>query len=69
VQQLRNSILIVLGAGSVLAMYVLSGSFNSATSIEPGLVLAVAGYVVLWMGAVREYVVSGEQGLPALGIV
>jgi hypothetical protein len=54
-RQMRNAVFAALAVGSVLALYVLSGSFNAATSIEPGFVLTIAGYAVLWVGCIREY--------------
>jgi len=54
-QQMRNAVFASLGVGSVLVLYVLSGSFNPVTSIEPGFVLAMAGYVILLVGSVQEY--------------
>lgn len=65
-RHMRNAVLTALGVGSVLIFYVLSGSFNSATSIEPGFVLAIAGYVVLWVGSIREYVALPARLHPTL---
>ena len=60
---LRNSTLAALVAGSVAMLYLLSDHFNSVTTIEPGFMLAMAGYVVSWVGAIREYVVH-RPGMP-----
>jgi hypothetical protein len=65
-QQMRNAVFASLGVGSVLVLYVLSGSFNAITSIEPGFVLAMAGYVVLWVGSVKEYFSFNAALRPAI---
>jgi hypothetical protein len=67
--QMRKAIFAALGAGSILVLYVLSGSINPATSIESGFVLAIVGYVVLWVGGVREYASFGGRLSPVLAIV
>jgi hypothetical protein len=68
-RQTRNAVFAALAVGSVLALYVLSGSFNAAISIEPGFVLAMAGYIVLWVGGVREYITPIGRLQPALAVV
>jgi hypothetical protein len=68
-RQMRNAVLATLAVGSVLMLYVLSGSFNAFTTIEPGFILAIAGYVVLWVGSVREYVSLNPALHPAIAAV
>jgi hypothetical protein len=57
IHQQRNAIFAALAVGSIALIYLLSGSFNSITTTEPGFYLAIAGYLLLWVGGVREYVV------------
>lgn len=52
----RNITFAALGIGSVAILYLLSSSFNPVTKIEPGFIAALAAYVLLWIGAIREYV-------------
>jgi hypothetical protein len=54
-RMMRNVTLAFLAVGSVVLLYLLSASLNPLTTIEPGFLLATGGYVVLWIGAVREY--------------
>jgi len=65
-RQMRSAIFAALAVGSVLELYVLSGSFNAVTSIEPGFVLALAGYVILWVGTVQEYFAFNAGLRPAI---
>jgi hypothetical protein len=67
-QQLRNVSLILLAAGSVLAIYVLSGSFNAATSIEPGFVIVLLGYAASWFGFIREHLAMPVVMRPAVAV-
>jgi hypothetical protein len=55
-KSLRNITFASLGIGSVAMLYLLSNSFNSVTTIEAGFYLALVGFVLLWIGGVREYV-------------
>jgi hypothetical protein len=57
-QQHRNAVLSAIGVGTVALLYVLSGSFNAMTSFEAGFIVTIAGYVLLWVGAIREYLVQ-----------
>jgi len=67
-RQMRNAVFLAMAVGSVLALYVLSGSFNAAISIEPGFVLVMAGYIVLWVGGIREYILPTGRLQPALAV-
>jgi hypothetical protein len=62
---MRNLTLAILALGSVALVYLLSNAFNAITTIEPGFLLAMAGYAVLWVGAVREYSAHRSQLHPA----
>jgi hypothetical protein len=53
---LRNITFAALGVGTVALLYLLSNSFNAITTIEMGFYLSLAGFVLLWIGGVREYV-------------
>jgi hypothetical protein len=67
-QHLRNATLATLGVGSMLLLYILSGSFNAVTSIDAGFALAIVGYVVLWVGGIREFVVPRVMFQPVLTV-
>jgi threonine/homoserine efflux transporter RhtA len=51
-QTQRSVALIALAAGAILVLYVLVGSLSAAAI---GIMLVAVGYVLLWIGAVREY--------------
>jgi hypothetical protein len=51
----RNVTLVALGVGTIALLYLLSNSFNPVTTVEPGFIVAMAGYVLLWIGGVRDY--------------
>jgi hypothetical protein len=68
-RHLRNATLAILAVGSVIAIYVLSGSFNAITSIEPGFVLAMAGYAIVWIGTLREHFTLPARLHPAVAAV
>jgi hypothetical protein len=53
--QQRNASIIAIGAGSVALMYLLTNSLNPVTTIQPGFFIVLCGYVVMWVGVVREY--------------
>jgi hypothetical protein len=53
-QHQRNTVFAALAIGSVTLLYLLSSSFNSVTSIELGFVFVMAGYLLLWFGAIRN---------------
>jgi hypothetical protein len=49
--------------GTVLVMYLAAGAYRS---IDIGMVLVVAGYVVMWVGAAREYLRPARIGVVAV---
>ncbi len=61
-RQMRDGIVLaVLVAGSILLLYVASevATAGAAVRIEPGLLLMVGGFAVMWAGALREYLGRG----------
>jgi hypothetical protein len=66
--QLRNATIAALALGSVTLVYLLSNSFNSFTGIEPGFIMAMAGYVLMWIGTMREYF-ARRSGVPVMTAV
>jgi hypothetical protein len=65
----RMASLLGLGAGTILMMYLALGATEGMTSIEIGFVLAMVGYGVVWIGAIREYLrpVRAETVVLAIG--
>ena len=53
---MRNVTFAALGVATVGLLYLLSNSFNAVTTIQAGFVITLVGYVILWIGGVREYV-------------
>jgi hypothetical protein len=56
VRMMRNVTFAALGVATVGLLYLLSNSFNAVTTIQAGFVITLVGYVILWIGGVREYV-------------
>lgn len=54
---MRNITFPLLGVGAVALLYLLSNSFNAVTNIQPGFALALVGYLLLSIGAIREFVI------------
>jgi hypothetical protein len=60
----RGLTLLLLGAGTVVLMYVMSVEMQG---VAEGLVISAVGYGVLWAGVVREYAREAEAGVVVMG--
>jgi len=59
----RGLTLALAAVGSALLVYILSGGLNGASV---GIFAAAAGYVVLWAGIVREFILTPRVGVVAV---
>jgi hypothetical protein len=67
-QQHRGVSLVAVGAGSIALLYLIFGLAMGPSRVQIGFVLVCVGYVVAWVGLVREYVRVPAVGRPALSM-